>query len=114
MEKKKIIEEKKEFQEIRQLRNLETRALMESVETVYKNKKEFLREKLEEKKKERKTVILEEKKTITELQRSQKEEKANQMDILKAMWKAEKEKFELLVEDDSQMRNRIEKIYKRY
>ena len=87
---------------------------MESVENVYKNKKDFLQKKLEEKKKERKVALLEERKTISELQRKLKSEKYNQMEILKSMWKSEKEKFDMLVEDDNEMKRRIEGIYKKY
>ena len=45
MEKKKIIEEKKDFIEFRKMQNGQTRNIIESVENAYKNKLDLLKEK---------------------------------------------------------------------
>ena len=45
LEKKKIIEEKKDFIEFRKMQNGQTRNIIESVENAYKNKLDLLKEK---------------------------------------------------------------------
>ena len=45
MEKKKIIEEKKDFIEFRKMQNGQTRNVIESAENAYKNKLALLKEK---------------------------------------------------------------------
>ena len=45
MEKKKLIEEKKQYLEIRKSRNQQTRFVIESIQSVYRQKLDLLREK---------------------------------------------------------------------
>lgn len=45
LEKKRLIEEKKEYIEARKYKNEQTRCIIESIENMYKNKLDLLREK---------------------------------------------------------------------
>ena len=56
LEKKKIIEEKKEFIEFRKYQNEQTRNIIESIENAYKNKLEMLKEKNSLDQRERKLI----------------------------------------------------------
>ena len=45
LEKKKIIEDKKQYMEMRKMKNGHTRCIVESIQNMYKNKLDMLREK---------------------------------------------------------------------
>ena len=53
MEKKKIIEERKEFQESKKQRNEDTKNVLMSIENAYRDKIEMLKDNLKARRKER-------------------------------------------------------------
>jgi hypothetical protein len=53
LEKRKIIEEKKQYRESRKMRNQEARFMLESIENSYKDKISILKEKLQQQRKSR-------------------------------------------------------------
>ncbi|CAD8147292.1 unnamed protein product [Paramecium pentaurelia] len=114
LEKRKIIDEKKDHLQMRRQQNIITRNALSSVENAYNDKITMLKEKLQNERKERHVAGVAQKQILSKLEKELKDEKIKQIQELKDIWRQEKERFDYLMKDDGELEKRILQIYKKY
>ncbi|CAD8152159.1 unnamed protein product [Paramecium pentaurelia] len=114
LEKRKIIDEKKDHLQMRRQQNIITRNALASVENAYNDKITMLKEKLQNERKERHVAGVAQKQILSKLEKELKDEKIKQIQELKDIWRQEKERFDYLMKDDGELEKRILQIYKKY
>ncbi|CAK82042.1 unnamed protein product (macronuclear) [Paramecium tetraurelia] len=123
LEKRKIIDEKKDHLQVRRQQNIITRNALASVENAYNDKISMLKEKLQNERKERHVAGVAQKqvnqflmifKILSKLEKELRDEKIKQIQELKDIWRQEKERFDYLMKDDGELEKRILQIYKKY
>ncbi|CAD8143499.1 unnamed protein product [Paramecium octaurelia] len=114
LEKRKIIDEKKDHLQMRRQQNIITRNALASVENAYNDKISMLKDKLQNERKERHVAGVAQKSILSKLEKELKDEKIKQIQELKDIWRQEKERFDYLMKDDGELEKRILQIYKKY
>ncbi|CAD8060160.1 unnamed protein product [Paramecium sonneborni] len=114
LEKRKIIDEKKDHLQMRRQQNIITRNALASVENAYNDKITMLKEKLQNERKDRHVAGVAQKQILSKLEKELKDEKIKQIQELKDIWRQEKERFDYLMKDDGELEKRILQIYKKY
>jgi len=113
LEKKRIIEEKKEFIEFRKLKNEQTRNIIESIKGEFKNKLDILREKNVNEKSERRIASEAQRMFLQTLEHELKMDQMKEMERLKDRWNQERGRFEMMIRDEGYLETKIMDLYKR-
>jgi len=113
LEKKRIIEEKKEYIEFRKAKNEETCNMIESIKNDYKNRLSLLRESTKSQQNERKIASDAQRTFLKTLENELKMDQLKEMERLKNKCRLEKERFELMIRDDGFLEQKVMQLYKK-
>jgi len=113
LEKKRIIEDKKEYMEFRKTKNSETSNMIDSIKNEYKNKLNMLREKNKNDQYERKIASDAQRSFLQALEKEMKAEQMKEAERIKNKWRFEKEKFEMLMKDEGFLQEKVMSLYKK-
>ena len=105
---------RREYNEKRVKRNKQTRDMLDSIENAYRGKIKMLRAKLSRERVEQRNAKIAQKRLIVELEKTLKSEQMKQVQELRDMWACEKQKFDLVMKDESKLEDKITKLYKKY
>jgi len=113
LEKKRIIEDKKEYMDFRKTKNSETRNMIDSIKSEYRNKLDMLREKNKNEENERKVANEAQRSFLQALEKELRTEQMKEVNRVKDKWRHEKEKFEMMMKDEGFLQQRVMQLYKK-
>jgi len=113
LEKKRIIEDKKEYMDFRKTKNFETRNMIDSIKSEYRNKLDILREKNKNEENERKIANEAQRAFLQALEKELRTEQTKEVNRVKDKWRHEKEKFEMMMKDEGFLQQRVMQLYKK-
>jgi hypothetical protein len=113
LEKKRIIDDKKNYMEFRTSKNMETGNMIESIKNQYKNKLNILKENNTNQQNERKIASEAQRTFLKTLENELKMDQMKEVERLKDKWRLEKERFEMMIKDEGFLEQKVMQLYKR-